>query len=158
VNDNPTRSDGEEERGMNGINFGFWLAATLIGSAILDAIFAAVAALILAVPPSRLLLPYLALLDSSLVFFSLLYWALLARGRPKPYALRFSVTVFAYSQVLAVALGFSAVWLHVLSLSEVINILATCALPASVTVSGIAYVAARQMVKAPRSGSSGNAA
>lgn len=151
MNSNPIHNDGERAQRLGTVNFGIWTAVILVGHAMGMAILIGIAGLILNIPARRLLVPYTTLLYCGLVLSPLLYWARLARQRPKSCAIRLAIAVFLYSQALMLALGFSAIRLDILSQKTALNEYAPFMVPFSALASIVLYIAARQMFESSHS-------
>lgn len=137
----------ETSQGPGAGNFGLLLAVTFGGHAFGMAAFVGFAGLMLRISLSRLWVPYLALLVAGLVLAPFLYWARLARDRPKTSAFRFAIAMFAYGDVLTAALLFGAVWMDVLSPPVVLYDIVPLLLPFFGLMSVLVYVVVLQMLK-----------
>lgn len=102
-------------------NLGTWILMTFVGHSIGAAIFMALAAFFQGIPIHKLWVPYAALACCGVIFGPLLYWARLARGRPKLCAIRFTVAMFLCSQSVMLALGFDMSKLGMLAFGKFIN-------------------------------------
>ena len=149
MSENPSRR-GRPTQGP-GESFGFFLAAGIGGNALGVAAFVGSIELILGAPVRSLAAPYVALLVPGFVLPPFLYWARLARDRPRSCALRFAIGMLAWTLPFTLALGFSAVWLHILSFDEAVDIVGPLALLGPASAFAAAYIAVRQFVKAPQS-------
>ena len=152
MSDNSTHIDGLKTPRPGSVNFGIWTGVIFVGHAIGMAIFIGLAGLILSIPARRLLVPYTTLAYCGLVLSPLLYWARLARERPKSCAVRFGIAMFLYLQVLMLALGLGAIRLGIVSQAAALNDYAPFMIPFSALASVLVYIAARQMLKAPQMG------
>lgn len=132
------------------VNLATWFAAIFLGHATGMAALAGLAAAILKIPVHGLLVPYIALACCGLVLAPSLYWARLSRERPDSCAIRFGVGMFLYLQALMLALGFGAVRVGIISRVAAIHGFAPLVIPFSALASVLLYVAARQVLKAPR--------
>jgi hypothetical protein len=146
VSDNPSQGGGRA-RGPTAESFGFFLAMGIGANAVAMAAFLGFVELILDAPFRSLAAPYAALLVPGLLLPPFLYWARLARARPNSSALRFGIGMFAYAQALTLAFGFSAVWLHILTVEEAVDIFAPLAWLIPAFAFGAGYIAVRQLVK-----------
>ncbi|HZT73831.1 MAG TPA: hypothetical protein VE996_09290 [Terriglobales bacterium] len=135
------------------VNFATWTAVIFVGHGIGMAIFVGLAGVILSVPLRRLVVPYTTLVYCGLVLAPLLYWARRSRERPKICAMRFGISMFLYLQVLLFALGIGAVKLGILSVATALDDYAVPMVVFSVLASFLVYLIARQMLRAPQSGS-----
>jgi hypothetical protein len=133
------------------VNFGKWTAVIFVGNAMGTAFFLAVASVILELPPRKLLIPYTMLLCCGLVLSPFLYWARLAREQPKSCAIRFSIAIFLYMQVLGLALAIGTVRLGILSQMAVLNDYAPLMVPFTALASIVGYVITCQMLQARKS-------
>jgi hypothetical protein len=122
VIDNPIHGGGTTQ-GPRSENFGLLLAVTFGGHAFAMAIFVGLAGLILRISLGSLWMPCIALLAAGLVLAPFLYWARLARDRPKTRAFRFAIAMFAYGDVLTAALLFGAIWVGALSAAVISSLL-----------------------------------
>lgn len=68
-----------------------------------------------------LLLPYALFAYCGLVLSPLIYWARLARRRPRVCALRFAIAIFGYLLLLSWAIEFALVRLRIYSQAEAIR-------------------------------------
>ncbi len=143
---------GAKTQPRDSVNFGKWTAVIFIGNAIGTAVFLGVAGVVLDLPPRRLLIPYTMLLCCGPVLSPCLYWARLAREKPKSFAIRSAIAMFLYFQVIMVALGISAIKLGILSQTAVLNDYAPVMVPFTALTSIVTYVVIRQMFKAKKSG------
>ena len=143
----PIKKDEEQTQRPDSVNFGTWTVVIFVGHAIGTGIFIGFAGFALALPPRRLLVPYMMLLYCGLVLSPLLYWARLAREQPKTCAIRLAIASFLYAQVLMLALGISAIRLGVLSQTEALNNYAPIMVPFTALASIAVYVIRRQMFK-----------
>jgi len=141
---------GQNTPKSHSVNFGLWTVVIFIGHALGMGIFVGFAGLLLGIPARRLLVPYTTLVYCGLALSPLLYWARLARERPKSCAIRFGIAIFLYLQVLMLALGFGTIRLGILSQAEVLNTYAPFMVLFSALVSVLIYLAARQMLKNPQ--------
>lgn len=151
MNNKPINSD-EKTQKRGSVNFGLFTVTVFVGHCIGAAIFIGMAGIALDIPGRKLWAPYVALVCCGLVLSPLLYWARLARERPKTCAIRFGIAMFLYLQVVIVALGFSTIRLGILSLTTAINDYALFMLFLSVFASIMSYGIARQTLKIPQSG------
>jgi len=119
-----------------------------VGNAIGTAVFVGVAGAILDLPLRKLLIPYTMFLECGLVLSPFLYWARLAREKPRPYAIRSAIAMFSYTVDIMLALGISAIRLGILSQTELLNYYAPLMVPFPALASVAGYVTARQMFKA----------
>jgi hypothetical protein len=151
MGDNLLSTIGQNTPKPNSVNFGLWTVVIFVGHAIGMAIFIGLAGILLSIPARSLLGPYTTLVYCGLVLSPLLYWARLARERPKSCAIRFGIAMFLYLQVPMLALGFGTIRLGILSQAEVLNGYAPFMVSFSALVSFLIYIAARQMLKSPQS-------
>lgn len=145
---NPTNRNKEKIQTPESVNFGKWTGVIFVGNALGTAIFLGVAGIILDLPPRKLLIPYTMFLCCGLVLSPFLYWARLAREQPKSFAIRSTIAMFVYIQVIMVALGISTVRLGILSQTAVLNDYAPVMVPFTALTSIVIYVVTRQMFKA----------
>jgi hypothetical protein len=132
-------------------NFTVFLAATFAGHTVAVALLVGLVALILDIPLRSLVVPFFVLAYCGFAFSTLLFWAGLARDRAKAWAFRSGLAMFAYSQVLMLALGFSAVRLHVMSLEETVDDFLKFAVWVSLVAFAAGYLAVRQISRPPHS-------
>lgn len=147
MNEMPIQRDRDRMRKPGSVGFGIFIAVVFGGHAAGIAIFVGLAGIILGIPAHNLLVPYMTLLYCGLVLSPLLYWARLARERPKSCALRFAIAMFFYLQIVALALGFSTIELHILSQAETVSDFGLLIVPLSAFIFAGSYLVVRQMVK-----------
>jgi hypothetical protein len=138
----------EKTQRPDSVNFGKWTAVIFVGNAIGTGVFVGVAGAFLDLPPRRLLLRYTLFLYCGLVLSPFLYWARLAREKPKSFAIRSAIAMFLYIQVIMLALGISTIKLGILSQTAVLNDYAPVMVPFTALISIVFYVFRRQMFKA----------
>jgi hypothetical protein len=143
---NPSNGNGDKNQRHGKVNFGVWTAVVFIGHAVGATIFVGLAGLALNLPAHKLLLPYGAMLYCGLVLSPLLYWVRLAREQPKSCAIRLALSMFLYSQVLMLTLGFSTIRLGILS-QEAATGYALPVLVLSALASVLLYIFTRQMLQ-----------
>lgn len=151
MSDNTWNSNTGGNRGANRSSLGVWVTWTLmafIAHSIGAAIFMGTAAVFLGISFHTVLVPYTALAYCGVVLGPLVCWARLARARPKPCAIRFTVAMFLYSQTVMMALGFGIIRLGILPFTTFVNDYAPFLVLFFVLCSVPAYLVARQMLEA----------
>lgn len=124
--------------------------AALFGHAIASANIIFIAWLLCGVPASQVWAPYLALAGSGLALSPFLYWARVVRRRVKASSILFTIGMGLYAEATAIACGYVATRLHVLSLASVLDAAPfVLALLAILTIP--IYPATRRMLEKRRS-------
>jgi hypothetical protein len=123
------------------------LVQTVVGTAVGAAMFVGFAGLVFGLSARSLLVPFVALIVPGPILAPFLYWARLARDRPKAFALRFAIGAFAQLQVLATALLFSAIWTGIASPTTVVEDIVPILFPFLIFLTPIIYLGVHSMSK-----------
>jgi hypothetical protein len=145
----PMHRGGEKIQRPDKVKLRAFVAIFLTGGTIGTAIFTGLAGLMLGIPARRLAVPYTALLCCGLVFTLFIYWARLVRDRPKLCAVRLGIGMSFYLLLLALALGYSAIRLHIMPRAEAISYFGVSGLLISPMGFLISYVLLPRVLKAP---------
>ena len=149
---NPIQFDQQKTLNPRSVNFGTWTAMVVVGNALGMATFVGLAGLVLSIPARRLLMPYATLVPCGFVLAPLLYWARLARERPKSCSIRLGIAMFLYFQAVILALGLDTLRLGIVSQAAALDDYALFLIPFSALASVLGSVVVRQMLEAHRSG------
>ena len=131
------------------------VTAVLVGQVALAASLVGVAYLVLSVPAHMLLVPFLLIASCGLVFAPQLYWARLARARPKAYVIRLGLALFVYVELLTLAGVASEIWLGIESEQEALTSDVPFLMSCVTVVSIVVYIQLRSMFAGTDSGRAG---
>jgi hypothetical protein len=111
------------------------------------AAFVGLACLAFALSLRSLMLPFMILLGCGLLLSVFVYWVRQSYSRPKTCAIRFALVVFFYLQIFALAIGFGAVKVGILSLPAALEYYTPLLLPGAAISSVVVYVSTRTALK-----------
>lgn len=123
--------------------------AVMGGQAAAAASMTGIAWMISRAPVHRAMVPYLALANCGWVLLPFLYSARLAKGKPTTCAIRLTVGTALYVQAMAIAMGFGAIRLGILSQAAVLES-APFVLPLLGLGSAAIYAGIRHALRASR--------
>lgn len=130
------------------MTFGRWMTVSLTTWAVGQAVFVALAGVVLNLAIRAWLLPYKLLFCCGFAGMALIYWARQSYHRPKPYALRFALAIFFFWNLYMGALLISTVKVAILSSRDAWTEYAPYIVPGSALGSIIVYVKMRKRFKA----------
>lgn len=134
------------------IKVGRWIFIFLGTYAVGVGVFVGISGLALSLSFRSLFLPYVMLLYCGLVFALLMYWVRQSYDRPKSCALRLTLAVFLYLQMLSLVLGFSVIKLGIVSCAIILNDTVPIILVGSAITCVVVYVTARRRLEVTQRG------